>query len=129
MPSILSNTPPWPGNKSLVSFTLALRFKKEINKSPNWDIQERAKVTKNKDAIILSKAPINKNEAMKETKAKVISENNATMERERAAKTNPNAAKATRTFTSKLYQDDDEFNELKVLGGLDEDDDEVLAAR
>ena len=35
IPSILSKKPPWPGNKFPVSFTLALRFKYEINKSPN----------------------------------------------------------------------------------------------
>ena len=32
MPSILSRKPPWPGNKSLVSLTLALRFRKVIKK-------------------------------------------------------------------------------------------------
>ena len=40
MPSILSNTPPWPGSKSLVSLTLALRFKSEINRSPNCEIKD-----------------------------------------------------------------------------------------
>ena len=29
----------------------------------------------------------------------------------------------------KLYRDDDQFNELKVHGGLDEDDEELLEAR
>jgi hypothetical protein len=30
---------------------------------------------------------------------------------------------------SKLYQDDDEYDELRVLGGIDEDDEEVTEAR
>jgi len=30
---------------------------------------------------------------------------------------------------SKLFQDDDEFDELKVMGGIDEDDQEVNEAR
>jgi len=33
------------------------------------------------------------------------------------------------SFMSKLYQDDDEFDELRVLGGIDEDDAEVNEAR
>ena len=36
IPSIRSNTPPWPGNKSPVSLTFALRFMNEIKRSPNW---------------------------------------------------------------------------------------------
>ena len=44
IPSILSSIPPCPGNKSLVFFTLALRFKNEINKSPNCDVKEIIKV-------------------------------------------------------------------------------------
>ena len=35
IPSILSSTPPWPGNRSPVFLTFALRFKNETNKSPN----------------------------------------------------------------------------------------------
>ena len=40
MPSILSRTPPWPGNISLVFLTFAILFNKEINKSPAWDVNE-----------------------------------------------------------------------------------------
>ena len=79
--------------------------------------------------MIFSKAPINKNAAFSETKAKVISDAEASLTRERAAKTNPNAAKAGKSFLSKLYMDDDEYNELKVHGGLDEDDADVIEAR
>jgi hypothetical protein len=32
-------------------------------------------------------------------------------------------------FMQKLYQDDDEMDELKVMGGLDEDDDELKEAQ
>ena len=46
MPSILSKTPPWPGSKSLVSFTFALRFIADINKSPNWEAKEIITVNK-----------------------------------------------------------------------------------
>lgn len=79
--------------------------------------------------MIFSKAPINKNEAFKETKAKVISDAEAQVTRERAAKTNPKTANAGKSFLSKLYMDDDEYNELKVHGGLDEDDADVIQAR
>jgi len=30
-----------------------------------------------------------------------------------------------KSFLQKMYQDEDEYDELKVLGGLDEDDAEV----
>ena len=38
IPSTLSRKPPCPGNKLLVSLTLALRFSSEINKSPNCEV-------------------------------------------------------------------------------------------
>lgn len=34
-----------------------------------------------------------------------------------------------KSFMTKLYQDDDEFDELKVHGLIDEDDEEVNEAR
>lgn len=40
---------------------------------------------------------------------------------------NPKAEKAS--FMTKLYRDDDEYNELKVTGMIDEDDEEVMTAR
>ena len=40
IPSILSSTPPWPGNISLVSLTLAFLLSKEMNKSPICEISE-----------------------------------------------------------------------------------------
>ena len=48
IPSILSRIPPCPGNKSPVSLTFALRFNKEMNKSPSWHIKETtiARITK-----------------------------------------------------------------------------------
>ena len=52
MPSILSRTPPCPGSKSLVSFTLANRFKNEINKSPSWENKEIINVNRNNDRIL-----------------------------------------------------------------------------
>lgn len=42
---------------------------------------------------------------------------------------NPKGAKKNKSFLTKLYQDDDEFDELKVLGGIDEEDEEVNEAR
>lgn len=103
--------------------------KRASAKETTQEFFPRAKVVKNKDAMIFSKAPINKNEALKETKLKVISEQEAFQSHERAAKTNPKAAEKNKSFLTKLYQDDDEFDTLKVLGGLDEDDQEVLDAR
>ena len=40
IPSILSSTPPCPGNKSLVSLTFALRFSSETKRSPICDTKE-----------------------------------------------------------------------------------------
>lgn len=102
---------------------------KKRSKETTQEFFPRAKVVKNKDALIFSKAPINKNEAFKERKQKVISEQEAAFTKERAAKTNPKAAESGKSFLHKLYRDDDEYNELKVHGGLDEDDQEVLDAR
>ena len=45
MPSTLSRKPPCPGSRLLVSLTFALRFKKEIIKSPIWDDKEIIIVT------------------------------------------------------------------------------------
>ena len=42
---------------------------------------------------------------------------------------NPKGAKKNKSFLTKLYQDDDELDELKVLGGIDENDEEVNKAR
>ena len=46
IPSILSSTPPWPGNKSLVSLTLAFLFKYEIERSPNCEVKDINNTTK-----------------------------------------------------------------------------------
>ena len=54
IPSILSRTPPWPGNKSPVSLTLALRFKYEMNKSPNWHESDTIIVNNNKSDGLLN---------------------------------------------------------------------------
>ncbi len=40
IPSNLSNTPPCPGKKLPVSLTFPFLFKKEKNKSPNWQKTE-----------------------------------------------------------------------------------------
>jgi hypothetical protein len=69
-----------------------------------------------------NKAPINKQSAYAETRTKVIAD------REDQAENRLHGRKQT-TFLSKLYKDDDEFDELKVLGGIDEDDNEVTEAR
>ena len=55
IPSIRSKKPPWPGRTSPVFLTLAFRFKKEINKSPIWDVIEMKNVIKinySRDKII-----------------------------------------------------------------------------
>ena len=51
IPSIRSNTPPCPGNKSLVFLTFALRFIKEIKRSPSCVVKEINIVIINKDII------------------------------------------------------------------------------
>lgn len=82
-----------------------------------------------KDNFIFNKAPLNRTEAYQETRAKVISERDENVEMKKSQKHNPRAAQKSMSFMSKLYQDDDEFDELKVLGGIDEDDEEVNEAR
>ena len=47
----------------------------------------------------------------------------------KSTRNNPRAAQKSMSFMSKLFQDDDEFDELKVMGGIDEDDQEVNEAR
>ena len=54
IPSTLSKKPPWPGKISLVSLTLALRLRYEINKSPNCDINDVTKVIIINDKILNS---------------------------------------------------------------------------
>jgi len=75
-----------------------------------------------KTDFIFNKAPINKMEAYHETKSKVIAD------QEDHDEDKKHGRKQT-TFLSKLYQDDDEFDELKVHGLIDEDDEEVNEAR
>lgn len=82
-----------------------------------------------KDTFIFNKAPLNKNDAYQETRAKVISEREDEEEVKKSTRNNPRAAQKSMSFMSKLFQDDDEFDELKVMGGIDEDDQEVNEAR
>jgi len=56
--------------------------------------------------------------AYQETRTKVMADNEDRQEDKRHGK------RAT-SFINKLYQDDDEFDELKVHGVIDEDDEEV----
>jgi ribosomal protein S1 len=76
----------------------------------------RTKVSKDSSAIMFNKAPINKRQAHEETKTRVVQDS----QRSRPAQP---------TFLHKLYQDDDEYDELKVHGLVDEDDQEVNEAR
>ena len=46
IPSILSKIPPWPGSRSLVFLTFACRLIREINKSPNCEMNETDNVIK-----------------------------------------------------------------------------------
>ena len=46
MPSNLSKTPPCPGKKLPVSLTFPFLFKKEKNKSPNWQKTEVSNPTR-----------------------------------------------------------------------------------
>jgi len=78
--------------------------------------------------LIFNKAPINKQQAYQETKAKVLHDQEDARN-QRSAKQNPKGAAASGSFLSKLYQDDDEYDELKVLGLVDEEDQEVQEAR
>ena len=77
--------------------------------------------------MIFNKAPINKQAAYQETRNKVLhdQEHDDNM---RSAKQNPKGG-ASGSFLSKLYKDDDEYDELKVLGLVDEEDQEVQEAR
>ena len=46
IPSNLSKTPPCPGKKLPASLTFAFLFKKEKNKSPNWQKTEVSNPTR-----------------------------------------------------------------------------------
>jgi hypothetical protein len=80
-----------------------------------------------------SKAPINKDQAMMEVKKKVFSkieDNEGALQDKEQKKSRKRSA-----FVAKLYRDDDELNELKVLGGenfdsdLEQDDDDATRKR
>lgn len=75
-----------------------------------------------KETFEFNKAPINRNEAYKETRTKVIAD------REEKDQDRLHSRKST-SFLSKLYQDDDEYDALKVHGLIDDEDDEVNEAR
>jgi len=68
---------------------------------------------------------MNKTEAYAESRAKIM----ADADQNERTMANPKGAKKNKSFLTKLYQDDDEFDELKVLGGIDEEDEEVNEAR
>ena len=61
---------------------------------------------------------INKNEAFKERK-NILLENQDYEERKKKSGVEKSS------FLKKLYEDEDELNELKVLGVLDDDDEEI----
>jgi hypothetical protein len=87
------------------------------------DFFPRNKVAQKKTGgMIFNKAPINRNDAYIETKQKVISEQEDLHEERRHGRKQA-------SFMSKLYQDDDEFDELKVHGLINEDDEDVNQAR
>jgi len=89
----------------------------------------RSKGTDKKDSFIFNKAPLNRADAYKETRQKVMNDHDDEIETKKNAKSNPRSSQKSMSFMSKLYQDDDEFDELKVHGGIDEDDQEVNTAR
>ena len=75
--------------------------------------------------FMFNKAPVNKNEARQEAKTKVLND----QEVERRARTSKGSGGKASGFLSKLYQDDDELDNLRVLGAVDEDDEDVREAR
>ena len=89
----------------------------------------RSRGADQKGGLIFNKAPINKQQAYQETKTKVLHDREEQAKTQRSAQLNPKAAAASGSFLSKLYQDDDEYDELRVLGLVDEEDHEVQEAR
>lgn len=75
---------------------------------------------------MFNKAPINKNEARSEAKSKVVHDQEAV---ERRGKASKGRGAASSGFLSKLYQDDEELDNLRVLGAVDDDDEDVREAR
>ena len=75
--------------------------------------------------LVFNKAPMNKTEAYAEQRTKIM----ADADQNERTMANPKGAAKNKSFLTKLYQDDDEFDELKVLGGIDEEDEEVNEAR
>ena len=81
--------------------------------------------------MVFNKAPVNKKVALDSAKARVVKKESHDEKVARASggaglggKGHEAAARAG-GFLKKLYQDDDEMDELRVMGGLDEDDAEV----
>ena len=78
---------------------------------------------KKQGGFIFNKAPINKNEAREEAKSKVVHDQEA------VARRRPGRTAAGSGFLSKLYQDDEELDNLRVLGAIDDEDEDVQEAR
>lgn len=83
--------------------------------------------------MVFNKAPLNKNVALSDAKKKVVLKETYD---EKVARTSGGAGLGGKGheaakgggFLKKLYEDDDELNDLRVMGGLDEDDAEVVKA-
>ena len=65
IPSILSNMPPWPGIRLLVSLISDFLLKKEITKSPNWLTDEIIN-------IIINKLDVSGRKALIKYKSKIF---------------------------------------------------------
>jgi len=101
----------------------------EARKQATHEFFPRSRGADKKGGLIFNKAPINKQDAYQETKAKVLHDQEEQVKNQRSVKQNPKAAAASGSFLSKLYRDDDEYDELRVLGVVDEEDREVQEAR
>jgi hypothetical protein len=72
----------------------------------------RTDASKPSGAFIFNKAPINKQEAFKEIKSKV-------MQDKEEKRNQVISGKTASGFLDKLYQDDDEVEELRITGAID----------
>ena len=83
--------------------------------------------------IVFNKAPLNKQVALSAAKVKAVQKESYD---EKVARTSGGAGFGAKghenakggSFLKKLYEDDDELDDLRVMGGLDEDDAEVKQA-
>ena len=88
--------------------------KHSIAKAKQLGTQEFFPRAKKNADLMFNKAPLNKNEAVKEIKEKFSGQSKPARDND---------------FLAKVYDDEDELNDLKILGAIDETDPALVKAK